>query len=130
MVRGDRVVFEDATGRQSIDLSTHATARGLVGNFGILLRGDLSELRRRLLIDIHGSDDSWTLEMRPRSREMRMLVERIEIEGEGDQLSRMTTFENNGDRTDLFFGKAIPLSELDPSERQGIFSIDSTDALP
>ena len=130
VVRGDRVVLEDATGRQAFDISTHEMARGLVGNFGILLRGDLVELRRRYVLDFHGTEDSWTIAMRPRAREMRMLVERIEIEGEGTHLSRMTTFESNGDRTDLFFGKAIPLSELDPSERREIFSVDSPSFLP
>jgi len=130
VVRGDRVVFEDATGRQTFDISTDKLAQGLVGNFGVLLRGDLAELRRRYVLDFRVTQGAWMIEMRPRAREMRMLVERIEVVGEGAHLSRMTTFESNGDRTDLFFGKAIPLSEIDPAERREIFSVDSPGFLP
>lgn len=130
IVRGDRVLFEDATGRQSFDLSSNETARGFVGNFGVLLRGDLAELRRRYTLDFRTTGDSWTLEMRPRSREMRHLIERIEVQGRGIELHRMETFGTNGDQTALVFGEVVPLSDLDASERDSIFSLDSTGALP
>ncbi len=130
VVRGDRVVFEDATGRTTFDISTHKMARGLIDNFGILLRGDLAELRRRYVLDFRATEGSWTIEMQPRAREMRMLVERIEVEGQGDHLVRMTTFESNGDQIDLFFGEAIPLSDLEPSEQREIFSIHSPILVP
>ncbi|MED5261132.1 MAG: LolA-related protein [Myxococcota bacterium] len=130
IVRGDRVFLEDATGSQSFDLASSDVARGLVGIFGVLLRGDLAELRRRYVLDFRGSGDSWALELRPRSRTLQHIIERIEVKGRGAELTRMATFEANGDRTVLVFEDAIPLSEVEGADRNRIFHPDFTGSLP
>ena len=130
LVRGDQVVFDDPTGRTSFDLSSNEIARGFVEIFGVLLRGDLDELRRLFLLAFRADGETWTLEMRPRSRRLRALVERIEIQGHGTDLKRMTTFDTQGDRTSIAFGQAVPLSEIDPKEREEAFSLDSAGPLP
>ena len=71
-----------------------------------------------------------TLEMRPRSREMRHFIERIKVEGRGLYLNRMETFETSGDQIEIVFGEAVPLSKLSESEREGAFSLDSLKTLP
>lgn len=130
IVRGDRVFLEDATGSQSFDLASSEMARGLVGNFGVLLRGDLAELRQRYILDFRGSGDSWALELRPRSRSLQHIIERIEVEGRGIELTRMVTFETNGDRTVLVFENATPLSQIDESDRERIFQPDFLGSFP
>ncbi len=130
IVREDRVFLEDATGSQSFDLASSEVARGLVGNFGVLLRGDLEELRRRYVLDFRGSVDSWTLELRPRSRSLQHLIQRIEVKGRETELTRMVTFETNGDRTVLVFENAVPLSEVDKADRNRIFHPDFPGSLP
>ena len=105
-------------------------ARGFVGNFGVLLRGDLAELRRRYVLDFRGSGDSWTLELRPRSRTLQHIIERIEVKGRGAELTRMATFEANGDRTVLVFKNATPLSEVDEADRNRIFHPDFPGSIP
>lgn len=130
LVQGDRVVFDDATGRQSFDLSSNEIARGFIDIFGVVLRGDLKELQRLFTLAFHVDGGTWKLEMRPRSRHLRHLVDRIEVEGRGPALKRMTMLDTHGDRTNIVFGKAVPLTELDPAERQKAFSLDSAGTLP
>ena len=130
IVRGDRVFLEDATGSESFDLASSEVARGLGGNFRVLLRGDLAELRRRYVLDFRGSGDSWTLELRPRSRTLQRIIERIEVKGRGTELTRMVTFEVNGDRTVLVFENATPLSEIERADRNRIFHPDFLGSLP
>lgn len=130
VVREDRVLFEDATGSQSFDLASNETARGFVDQFAGLLRGDLLELSRRFTLEFFAEDETWKLVMRPRSRRMRHLVDRIEVEGQGIGLKRMATFDTNGDRTEIFFGESVPLSSLDSSDSKKAFSFDSQEKFP
>ena len=130
IVRGDRVFLEDGTGRQSFDISSNEMAQGLVGNFGILLRGDLLELRRRYVLEFRGSGDSWVLQLQPRSRSLRHLVDRIEVEGQGGELARVVTTETNGDRTVLVFEDVTPLPEIEGLDREKFFHPDFPSSLP
>jgi outer membrane lipoprotein-sorting protein len=108
VVIGSGVTLRDETGVQRLDLESSEVARSLIDNLAILLRGDLDAMRERYEIRFRANaepDDAsrdtsvWTLDLVPRSRVVRSLIERIRVEGRGGKLSAMETLEANGDRT-------------------------------
>ena len=115
---------------QSFDLETNETARGLVDQFAGFMRGDLPELRRRFSLELSTEGEAWKLTMRPRVLPLKQLVLRIEIEGEGSRLKRMSTFDKNGDQAETVFGSPMPLSEVDPNELIKAFSFELQEEFP
>ena len=101
VVRGDRVAFQDELGHQTLDLASSEVARGLVGNLRVLLRGDAVELRERYDARFTPEDGGWLLELEPRSRVLRSLVEAIRVRGQGREMTEIETREASGDRTVL-----------------------------
>lgn len=126
VVHGTRVVFVNETGRTELDLASSAVARGLVSNLVVLLRGDLPELRARYSVRYSTDDQNWQLRLEPRSRDMRALVERVVATGEGRVLTRMDTFETNGDVTSLHFSEVETGFQFVPGESDDVFSFEAS----
>jgi outer membrane lipoprotein-sorting protein len=95
-----------------------------------VLRGNLESLRARYSISFDSTGENWTLDLEPRSRALRGIIDRIRFTGRGQELSAMETRESNGDRTIMRFSEI----EIDFSWEQGdldrIFSLDPPDAAP
>lgn len=128
VVRGDEVVIRDETGEQRLDLSVSEIARELVGNLVVVLQGDLVALGERYEAGFHERGDGWSLELEPRSRAMRRIVESIRFEGRGDVMLSMETRETNGDRTVVTFEDVETDVVFTPSERERIFGLESSSA--
>ncbi|MEE3327821.1 MAG: outer membrane lipoprotein carrier protein LolA [Myxococcota bacterium] len=130
IVDGDRLTLSDETGEQTLSLDSSAVARGLVDNFILLLRGDLSSLRQMYEVAFYsrGSADSpdstgWVIELVPRDPTTRSLVERIRITGISDSLSSMDTLETNGDRTIMKFSGVETGIQFDQEQLLLFFSV-------
>ncbi len=99
-------------------------------NLMVVFRGDLESLRARYSISFDSDGENWTLDLEPRSRALRGIIERIRFTGQGRKLTAMETRESNGDRTIMRFSEI----EIDLSWEQGdldrIFSLDPPDATP
>ncbi len=133
VVEADRVTFGDETGQRTFDLSTSVVARTLVSNLMVVFRGDLESLRAQHSISFHrngGNGGGWTLELEPRSRIVRGIIERVRFTGTGRQLSAMETHESNGDRTILRFSDIETGLAWDTPDLERIFSLDPPDATP
>ena len=133
VVEAGRVTFGDETGQRTFDLSTSVVARTLVSNLMVVFRGDLESLRARHSISFHpngGNGGGWTLELEPRSRIVRGIIERVRFTGTGRQLTAMETHESNGDRTILRFSDIETGLAWDAPELERIFSLDPPDATP
>lgn len=133
VVEAGRVTFGDETGQRTFDLSTSVVAQTLVSNLMVVFRGDLESLRARYLISFHpngGNGGGWTLELEPRSRIVRGIIERVRFTGTGRKLTAMETHESNGDRTILRFSDIETDLSWDTPELERIFSLDPPDATP
>lgn len=133
VVEAGRVSFGDETGQRSFDVSTSVVAQTLVSNLMVVFRGDLKSLRARHSISFHhdgGNGGGWTLELEPRSRIVRGIIERVRFTGTGRELTAMETLESNGDRTIMRFNDIETGIAWNTPELERIFSLDPPDATP
>jgi outer membrane lipoprotein-sorting protein len=131
---GRQVTLRDRTGTKTIDLGSSELARELVGSFAVLLRGDLAALNAGYEVELlsEKGDDSpltspWILDLKPRSSEIRALIERTRIEGVGSRLTSMETLEKNGDRTLTTFSSVETGLEFDEEELEHLLSLKDHD---
>ena len=109
-----------------------------MGNLAVLLRGDLAGLRDRYRIEFRviqsGSPERgaehWELDLVPRSKRVRAVIERLRFVGQGNAIARTETYEANGDTTvDRFSDVQLGL-EWDPAAFERIFSLDGASHAP
>lgn len=127
IVNGSTVVVTDANGRREMNLGSSDIARGLIDNMMVVLRGDLPELRDRYQASYSPDGCGWVLELVPRSKALRAVIERVRVSGEGAFLDRIETFEANGDVTVARYSDLETGLDFDSGEWENIFSTDPTD---
>lgn len=130
VVRDDRVSFRDETGVQTLELGSSEVARAMVGNVSVLLRGDLPALRQQYDVGFEVDGDAWTLDLEPKDRVVRQLIERLRVEGKQNQLVRMESIETSGDVTVTEFSDVEVGVEFSPEARAEIFSIQPAASAP
>jgi len=128
VIDGDRFVFRDAAGGETLDLSENPVAREFVSNFIVLFNGDLDALRSRYEPEFTVEGRRWRLVLRPRHRPLSDAVERITLVGEGRALARMELLESDGDRTTTTFHDVEVDRRFDEAELERIFAV--RDPLP
>ena len=124
VVRGGRVALHDETGHQVMELDADDPARHFVDNLSVLLRGDLEALIARYRVGFQSSEAGWQLELEPRSKVLRQLIESIRAEGRGAALLRMQVLEANGDSTVTVYSDVETGLEFDAAETERIFSLE------
>jgi outer membrane lipoprotein-sorting protein len=130
IVEAGRVSLADETGQQVYDFETNEIARALIGNLMVVFRGDLESLKARYSISFDSNGENWTLDLEPRSRALRGIVERIRFMGRSRELSVMETRESNGDRTIMRFSEIETDLSWEQRDLDTIFSLDPPDATP
>jgi outer membrane lipoprotein-sorting protein len=128
VVEAGRVSLGDETGQRVFDFNTSEVARALVGNLMIVFRGDLETLKARYSISFDSDGENWTLDLDPRSRALRGIIDRIRFTGRSRDLSAMETHESNGDRTIMRFSEIEIGRSWEQGDLDGIFSLDPPDA--
>jgi len=129
VINADRVAFSDETGYQMIDLGSSEVARHLVGNLVILLRGDLATLRARYSVSFGSDGQDWVLDLEPRSRIVRGIVEWVRVKGRIG-LTEMETRQAGGDTTVTVFSDVETGLDFTPTELERIFSLEDPDDAP
>jgi outer membrane lipoprotein-sorting protein len=127
VINGERAAFHDPTGHQEVDLESSEVASHLVGNLVVLLRGDLPGLLTRHHVTLHGDSQGWVLELEPRSRVVRSMIESIRIKGNGVGLLEMETRESSGDKTIMRFSQVETGVDFAAAELERIFSLEAPD---
>jgi len=130
VVNGDQAAFRDETGQQALDLGASEVARGLVGNLMVLLRGDLAGLRSRYTLSFQTEGPSWVLELAPRSPELRSVIDRQRVAGNGRVLLSLESWEPGGDRTLTRFDDVETGLTWSAAEADRIFTLEGFDAAP
>jgi hypothetical protein len=130
VVEAGRVSVGDETGQRVFDFNKSEVARALVGNLMIVLRGDLEALKAEYSISFDSDGENWTLDLEPRSRALRGIIDGIRFTGRGREFSAMETRESNGDRTIVRFSEIEVGLSWEPRDLDRIFSLDPPDAAP
>ncbi len=130
VVEAGRVSLGDETGQRVFDFNTSEVARALVGNLMIVFRGDLETLKARYSISFDSDGENWTLDLDPRSRALRGIIDRIRFTGRSRDLSAMETRESNGDRTTMRFSEIEIGLSWEHGDLDRIFSLDPPDTAP
>ena len=130
VVEAGRVSIGDETGQRAFDFDTSEVARALVGNLMVVFRGDLESMRARYLISFDSVGENWTLDLEPRSRAVRGVIEGIRFTGRGRKLTAMQTRESNGDRTIMSFSEIEIGLSWEQGDLDRIFSLDPPYATP
>ena len=130
VIEAGRVSLGDETGQRVFDFSTNEVAQALVGNLMVVFRGDLKLLRERYLISFDSAAERWTLDLEPRARALRSIIERVQFVGKGRDLAAMETREPNGDRTIMKFSEIEIGLSWEPRDLDRIFSVDPPDTTP
>jgi outer membrane lipoprotein-sorting protein len=130
VIEAGRVSLRDETGQRVFDFSTNEIAQALVGNLMVVFRGDLKLLRERYSISFDSTAERWTLDLEPRARALRSLIERVHFVGKGGDLAAMETREPNGDRTIMEFSEIETGLSWEPRDLDRIFSVDPPDTTP
>jgi outer membrane lipoprotein-sorting protein len=123
VVRDDRVTFRDETGTQTLELGSSEVARALVGNTRLLMRGDLEALMVQYHVKFRVEGDLWTLDLEPRSRIVRRIMQRLRVQGRGGELVLMESTETSGDITLTTFSDVKLGVDFSPEARAEIFAV-------
>jgi outer membrane lipoprotein-sorting protein len=127
VIEAGRVSLGDETGQRTFDFDTSEVARALVGNLMIVFRGDLESLKAQYSISFDADGENWRLDLEPRSRALRGIIERIRFTGRSRELSAMETRESNGDRTIVKFSEIEIGLSWEQGDLDRIFSLDLPD---
>jgi len=127
VVEAGRVSLGDETGQQMYDFDTSEVAQALVGNLMIVLRGDLESMKEQYSISFDSNEENWTLDLEPRSRALRGIIDRIRFTGRSRELKTMETRESNGDRTVMRFSEIEIGLSWEKGDLDRIFSLDPPD---
>ncbi len=130
VVEAGRVSLGDETGQRVFDFDTSEVARALVGNLMIVFRGDLESLKARYSISFDSDGENWTLDLEPRSRALRGIIDSVRFTGRSREPSAMETRESNGDRTIMRFSEIEIGLSWEQGDLDRIFSLDPPDAAP
>lgn len=104
VVDGDKVRFEDDTGRKSLDLSASPMARQMIDSFVVLFNGDEKRLKELYTTEFKVDGDTWHLHLLPRSAPLDRMIASFDLSGSGARIDRMESVEPDGDRTVTRFG--------------------------
>jgi len=121
VVDGDKVRFEDETGRKSLDLSASPMARQMIDSFVVLFNGDEKRLKELYTTEFKADGDAWHLHLLPRSAPLDRMVASFDLTGSGARIDRMESVEPDGDRTVTRFGDTDSQHEFSDRELAELF---------
>lgn len=103
IIDGDRLVFDDESGGDRIDLAANTIARVFVDNFIVLFNGDIEELQRRYEPTFSIDGDQWSLTLVPRAAVLAKMIDSITLRGDDGGMRSMVLRESGGDSTETRF---------------------------
>lgn len=130
LLAGDRLRIEDSLGVQDIDLSAEPTARQLVSQLLVLLRGDLDALRVDYGVEFEAHNPGWSLRLKTRDLRARQLIQRIEMNGSGDRLDSMVMYGSQGEETRTEYSNVVSDRQFDAEALAALFPSEGAPAPP
>lgn len=106
-IRGESVKVErEGEQPRSFGLNRAPELRGLLSGFTALLAGDPAALERGFDVSANGTDDAWTLELKPTDARARRRLQQIVVNGHADVPQCFTMLTANGGASVLLLGAA------------------------
>jgi hypothetical protein len=96
-VRGDQVVIEKNSERETHDLNSLPMIKAFVASFGATLAGDLPRLQQHYTVGFSGQLQGWRLLLQPKDPGLAAHVQQIQLWGNGDKIESMEIRETKGD---------------------------------
>ncbi len=121
IIDGDRLIFDDESGGDRIDLGANAVARIFVENFIVLFNGDLEALRSRYSPEFTVAGDSWSLALVPRGDPLAKMIASITLQGDGSGMRSMILREPGGDFSETRFDALDDRREFSAAEIDRLF---------
>ena len=106
-IRGESVRVErEGEPTRSFGLNRAPELRGLLSGFTALLAGDAAALEHSFDVTANGTDDAWTLELKPIDARARRRLQQIVVNGHADVPQCFTMLTANGGASVLLLGPA------------------------
>lgn len=124
LVTQAEVILQSGTGVQRLDLGTIPEVRALVSSLTSLLAGDRAALEEAYDVRFAASaEQAWTLELTPKSKRLRALVQKLRFAGRGSVVSEFTVEEASGDVSKTAILKPNPKRRYSESEVRELFGM-------
>jgi hypothetical protein len=118
----DEIWLREGGASEHIDLAAHPAVRSFVSSFRSLLAGDREALARHFELELQtGDDESWTLQLRPRTKAMARIVVMMRVSGHREILERLVIKEASGDVSDTRFVAVDPERRYSDDEAARLF---------
>lgn len=105
---GDSVAIERRGKRHTLSLREHPEIAVFVDGIRGTLSGDRESLERAYALSLEGEARKWRLVLRPRFESAARLVERIEVDGAGNDVRRVEITQADGDRSLMLIQRRDP----------------------
>ena len=99
VVEGDWVTISapDRDLNTRMKITADPVLYGLLFSLRAILAGDVAALDRRFTVAGRGRDDSWSIELQPRSGELAARIQSIKVAGAGGHVASIELLETTGD---------------------------------
>lgn len=99
---GDYVSFERMDGRRmTLNVASRPEAQAFVESVRSTLAGDRAALERHFRLALSGTPAEWSLQLTPLAPAVTALLQRITVQGKGQQVRRIEYLLADGDRSEL-----------------------------
>ena len=98
---GNMLMIESKRGLRQVDLAGEPGPAAWVAGIRATLAGDRPTLARHFAFELRGQAARWTLSLMPLDPALSGVIQRIAIDGEQAQMTRIEVEERTGDRTVL-----------------------------
>ncbi len=98
---GNMLTIESKRGLRQVDLTGEPGPAAWVAGIRATLAGDRPTLARHFAFELRGQAARWTLSLMPLDPALSLVIQRIVIDGEQAQMTRIEVEERKGDRTVL-----------------------------
>jgi len=99
LLEGDVLTVRRGHRSRVLDLKTYPQLLPFIGSLRATLAGDRAQLESMFRLEFSGSVAHWTLRLTPLDAELQQAVSRIQIDGTGNDLSRVEIRQPDGDRS-------------------------------
>lgn len=101
-VKGDRLTIVQPDGKtRDLSLSDYPALGALIESARATLAGDGATLNRYYHPTLTGDAGDWSLLLEPRDDRLRAILTSIRIQGAGNAIRSIETWEHDGDRTEM-----------------------------
>ncbi|MDX2019520.1 MAG: outer membrane lipoprotein carrier protein LolA [Deltaproteobacteria bacterium] len=121
-IKGGSLWMRDAHGSKLVDVAQWGPANVLINSFLYVLQGDTASLQQHYEMSLACAGTTWHLTLIPRQPDLRKVLQRLEINGAGPDVTQLSLLDGNGDLSVTRFGKPNKAVRHSPAQLQQFFA--------